>query len=58
MAPSTASQQDVETLRYQGLDDRDILEVICRYNLNDRMADATGISSHDFSGWLMRAQLI
>jgi 4-carboxymuconolactone decarboxylase len=51
MAPSTASQQDIETLRSHGFDDRDILDVIyviCLYNFNDRMADATGISGHDF----------
>ena len=32
-------------------DDRDILDivyVICLYNFNDRMADATGIKAHDF----------
>ena len=51
VAPSTASQEDIETLRAHGFDDRDILDiiyVICLYNFNDRMADATGISGHDF----------
>jgi uncharacterized peroxidase-related enzyme len=51
VAPSTASEQDVDTLRAHGFDDRDILDVIyviCLYNFNDRMADATGISGHDF----------
>jgi uncharacterized peroxidase-related enzyme len=51
VAPSTANETDVETLRAQGFDDRDILDivyVICLYNFNDRMADATGITGHDF----------
>jgi uncharacterized peroxidase-related enzyme len=51
LAPSTASEEDIKTLRAQGFDDRDILDiiyVICLYNFNDRMADATGISGHDF----------
>jgi uncharacterized peroxidase-related enzyme len=51
VAPSTATEQDIETLRSHGFDDRDILDiiyVICLYNFNDRMADATGISGHDF----------
>lgn len=51
VAPSTASEEDVKTLRGHGFDDRDILDivyVICLYNFNDRMADATGISGHDF----------
>jgi len=45
------SEADVQTLRQHGFDDRDILDiiyVICLYNFNDRMADATGIKSHDF----------
>ena len=49
--PATATEADVQTLRAQGFDDRDILDiiyVICLYNFNDRMADATGISGHDF----------
>jgi uncharacterized peroxidase-related enzyme len=51
VAPSTASEQDLDTLRGHGFDDRDILDIIyvvCLYNFNDRMADATGISGHDF----------
>jgi uncharacterized peroxidase-related enzyme len=51
IAPSTVNEEDVQTLRQQGFNDRDILDiiyVICLYNFNDRMADATGIKSHDF----------
>jgi len=51
VAPSTASEDDIKKLRSHGFDDRDILDiiyVICLYNFNDRMADATGISGHDF----------
>jgi uncharacterized peroxidase-related enzyme len=51
VAPSTASEDDIITLRSHGFDDRDILDivyVICLYNFNDRMADAMGISGHDF----------
>jgi uncharacterized peroxidase-related enzyme len=51
IAPSTVNEADVQTLRQQGFDDRDILDivyVICLYNFNDRMADATGIKAHDF----------
>ena len=51
VAPSTASEDDIDTLRSHGFDDRDILDivyVICLYNFNDRMADAMGIKGHDF----------
>jgi alkylhydroperoxidase family enzyme len=51
VAPSTVSQADVDLLHSQGFDDRDILDivyVVCLYNFNDRMADATGINEHDF----------
>jgi uncharacterized peroxidase-related enzyme len=51
VAPSTASEADVQKLRDHGFDDRDILDivyVVCLYNFNDRMADATGINGHDF----------
>jgi uncharacterized peroxidase-related enzyme len=51
VAPSTASQEDIKILRGHGFDDRDVLDiihVICLYNFNDRLADATGISGHDF----------
>ena len=51
IAPSTVSEADAQTLRRHGLDDRDILDiiyVICLYNFNDRLADATGIKGHDF----------
>ena len=51
VAPSTVNEADVQTLRAHGFDDRDILDivyVICLYNFNDRMADATGIKGHDF----------
>jgi uncharacterized peroxidase-related enzyme len=51
VAPSTANEEDITKLREHGFDDRDILDiiyVICLYNFNDRMADATGISGHDF----------
>ncbi|MGH7874323.1 MAG: peroxidase-related enzyme [Candidatus Binatia bacterium] len=53
IAPSTVGENDIKTLREQGFDDRDILDivyVICLYNFNDRMADATGIKGHDFLG--------
>jgi uncharacterized peroxidase-related enzyme len=51
VAPSTVNEADVQALRVYGFDDRDILDivyVICLYNFNDRMADATGITGHDF----------
>jgi 4-carboxymuconolactone decarboxylase len=51
VAPSSASEEDINQLRTHGFDDRDILDiiyVICLYNFNDRLADATGISGHDF----------
>lgn len=51
VAPSTVSEADIARLRSHGFDDRDILDiiyVICLYNFNDRMADATGIKGHDF----------
>jgi uncharacterized peroxidase-related enzyme len=51
VAPSSVSEDDIQTLRAQGFDDRDILDivyVICLYNFNDRMADAMGIKGHDF----------
>ena len=51
IAPSTVNEADVQTLRQQGFDDRDILDivyVIFLYNFNDRMADASGIKAHDF----------
>jgi uncharacterized peroxidase-related enzyme len=51
VAPSSVGAADVERLREQGFDDRailDIVYVICLYNFNDRMADATGIKGHDF----------
>jgi uncharacterized peroxidase-related enzyme len=51
VAPSTANAADIENLRAHGFGDRDILDivyVICLYNFNDRMADATGITGHDF----------
>jgi uncharacterized peroxidase-related enzyme len=51
VAPSTVSEADINLLRSHGFDDRDILDiiyVICLYNFNDRMADATGITGHDF----------
>lgn len=51
IAPSTVNETDVQTLRHHGFDDRDILDivyVICLYNFNDRLADATGIKGHDF----------
>src|SRR6266536_5361830 len=51
VAPSTANEEDTKVLRAHGFDERDILDiiyVICLYNFNDRMADATGISGHDF----------
>jgi uncharacterized peroxidase-related enzyme len=53
VAPSTVNEADVRSLRDHGFDDRDILDivyVICLYNFNDRMADATGITGHDFLG--------
>jgi len=49
--PSSVGEEDIKTLRTLGFDDRDILDiiyVICLYNFNDRMADATGIKGHDF----------
>ena len=51
VAASSVGEEDVKTLRLHGFDDRDILDivyVICIYNFNDRMADATGIKAHDF----------
>jgi uncharacterized peroxidase-related enzyme len=51
VAPSTVSEADITMLRSHGLGDRDILDivyVICLYNFNDRMADAMGITGHDF----------
>ena len=51
VAPSTANEEDINKLRGHGFDDRDILDIIyvvCLYNFNDRLADATGISGHDF----------
>ena len=51
IAPSTVTGLDIKVLRDHGFDDRDILDivyVICLYNFNDRMADATGIKGHDF----------
>ena len=51
VAPSSVGLEDVEGLRRQGFDDRDILDIIyvvCLYNFNDRMADATGITGEDF----------
>ncbi len=51
LAPSSVGADDVVTLRAQGFDDRDILDivyVICMYNFNDRLADAMGITGHDF----------
>ena len=51
VAPSSVGAEDIQTLRAQGFDDRDILDivyVICLYNFNDRMADAMGIKGHDF----------
>lgn len=53
VAPSSASEDDIAQLRSHGFDDRailDIIYVICLYNFNDRMADATGIKAHDFLG--------
>ena len=53
LAPSKVGEEDVEALRQQGFEDRDILDivyVICLYNFNDRLADATGIKGHDFLG--------
>lgn len=50
-APSSVGQVDVEKLKSHGFDDRDILDivyVICLYNFNDRLADATGITGDDF----------
>jgi len=51
IAPSTVTELDIKVLRDHGFDDRDILDivyVICLYNFNDRLADATGINGHDF----------
>lgn len=51
VAPSTANEADIQNLRAHGFNDRDILDiiyVICLYNFNDRLADATGITGHDF----------
>ena len=51
IAPSTVNEADVQTLRQHNFDDRDVLDIIyvvCLYNFNDRMADATGIKGHDF----------
>src|SRR6266508_981425 len=53
VAHSTGSEEDINELRKHGFDDRDILDiiyiyVICLYNFNDRLADATGIYGDDF----------
>ena len=51
VTPSNVNEDDVGKLRRLGFDDRDILDiiyVICLYNFNDRLADATGIKGHDF----------
>jgi uncharacterized peroxidase-related enzyme len=51
IAPSSVGEEDVKNLRSHGFNDRDILDiiyVICLYNFNDRIADATGITGHDF----------
>lgn len=53
VAPSSVNEDDIVALRSHGFDDRDILDivyVICLYNFNDRLADATGIKGHDFLG--------
>jgi uncharacterized peroxidase-related enzyme len=50
-APSSVNEADVELLRSHGFDDRailDIIYVVCLYNFNDRLADATGIKADDF----------
>ncbi|MCZ6449587.1 MAG: peroxidase [Deltaproteobacteria bacterium] len=52
VTPSSIGQEDMEELRRHGFDDRDILDiiyVICLYNFNDRLADATGITGQDFA---------
>ena len=51
MAPATVSREDIDMLRGHSFDDRDILDIIyvvCLYNFNDRLADATGIKAADF----------
>lgn len=51
LAPSTMTAEDVAALHDHALTDRDILDVVlvaCLFNYNDRVADATGISSRDF----------
>jgi uncharacterized peroxidase-related enzyme len=51
VAPSSVGEEDITKLRSHGFNDRDILDiiyVICLYNFNDRMADAAGITGHDF----------
>lgn len=51
LTPTGVSEDDIVALRGLGFDDRDILDiiyVICLYNFNDRLADATGIKGHDF----------
>jgi uncharacterized peroxidase-related enzyme len=49
--PSAVGRGDMEELRSHGFSDRDILDivyVVCLYNFNDRLADATGIKGEDF----------
>ena len=51
VAPSSLGREDMEGLRQQGFDDRDILDIIyvvCLFNFNDRLADATGITGEDY----------
>jgi uncharacterized peroxidase-related enzyme len=51
VTPSSVNEDDIVKLRGVGFDDRDILDIIyvvCLYNFNDRLADATGIKGHDF----------
>jgi len=45
------TRTDTDALRSRGLSDRDILDIMlvtCVFNFNDRIADATGITSEDF----------
>ena len=51
VAPSSVDEADIVALRGQGFSDQDVLgiiHVVCYYNFNDRLADATGIKGHDF----------
>jgi hypothetical protein len=51
LAPAERAMLDYAvklTVAPSTVNEADIVYVICLYNFNDRMADATGITGHDF----------